>query len=155
MREAFSVATVQAILDAHAAQEGPLLPILHDVQEAFGFVPPDAVPVIANALNLSRAEVHGVITFYHHFRTSPPPRHVVQICRAEACQSMGADALVAHAERVLGCAMHGHSGDVALEPVFCLGQCATSPAITIDDKLHACVTPEKFDRLVARAKDAV
>ena len=155
MREAFSVATVQAILDAHAAQEGPLLQILHDVQEAFCFVPPDAVPVIANALNLSRAEVHGVITFYHHFRTSPPPRHVVQICRAEACQSMGADALVAHAERVLGCAMHGHSGDVALEPVFCLGQCATSPAITIDDKLHARVTPEKFDRLVARAKDAV
>ena len=155
MREAFSVATVQAILDAHAAQEGPLLPILHDVQEAFGFVPPDAVPVIANALNLSRAEVHGVITFYHHFRISPPPRHVVQTCRAEACQSMGADALVAHAERVLGCAMHGHSGDVALEPVFCLGQCATSPAITIDDKLHARVTPEKFDRLVARAKDAV
>ncbi|VVE14824.1 formate dehydrogenase [Pandoraea capi] len=155
MREAFSIATVQAILDAHAAQEGPLLPIFHDVQEAFGYVPPDAVSVIANALNLSRAEVHGVITFYHHFRTSPPPRHVVQICRAEACQSMGADALVAHAERVLGCAMHSHSGDVALEPVFCLGQCATSPAITIDDKLHARVTPEKFDRLVARAKDAV
>lgn len=155
MREAFSIATVQAILDAHAAQEGPLLPILHDVQEAFGFVPPDAVPVIATALNLSRAEVHGVITFYHHFRTTPPPRHVVQICRAEACQSMGADALVAHAERVLGCAMHSHSDDVALEPVFCLGQCATSPAITIDDKLHARVTPEKFDRLVARAKDTV
>ncbi|VVD93873.1 formate dehydrogenase [Pandoraea pneumonica] len=155
MREAYSVATVQAILDAHAAQEGPLLPILHDVQEAFGYVPPDAVPVIANALNLSRAEVHGVITFYHHFRTSAPPRHVVQICRAEACQSMGADALVAHAERVLGCAMHAHSGDVALEPVYCLGQCATSPAITIDDKLHARVTPEKFDRLLARAKDAV
>ncbi|MGC7404115.1 formate dehydrogenase subunit gamma [Pandoraea pneumonica] len=155
MREAYSVATVQAILDAHAAQEGPLLPILHDVQEAFGYVPPDAVPVIANALNLSRAEVHGVITFYHHFRTSAPPRHVVQICRAEACQSMGADALVAHAERVLGCAMHAHSDDVALEPVYCLGQCATSPAITIDDKLHARVTPEKFDRLLARAKDAV
>ncbi|MFJ2993027.1 formate dehydrogenase subunit gamma [Pandoraea sp. NPDC087047] len=155
MREAFSIATVQAILDAHAAQEGPLLPILHDVQEAFGYVPPDAVSVIANALNLSRAEVHGVITFYHHFRTSPPPRHVIQICRAEACQSMGADALVAHAERALGCAMHSHSGDVALEPVYCLGQCATSPAITIDDKLHARVTPEKFDRLVARAKEAV
>ncbi|MDN4573394.1 formate dehydrogenase subunit gamma [Pandoraea cepalis] len=154
MREAFSIATVHAILDAHSAQEGPLLPILHDVQDAFGYVPPDAVPVIANALNLSRAEVHGVITFYHHFRTSPPPRHVVQICRAEACQSMGADALVAHAERVLGCAMHSHHGDVALEPVYCLGQCATSPAITIDDKLHARVTPEKFDRLVARAKDA-
>lgn len=132
-----------------------VLPILHDVQEAFGYVPPDAVSVIANALNLSRAEVHGVITFYHHFRTTPPPRHVIQICRAEACQSMGADALVAHAERALGCAMHSHSGDVALEPVFCLGQCATSPAITIDDKLHARVTPEKFDRLVARAKEAV
>ncbi|VVE09143.1 formate dehydrogenase subunit gamma [Pandoraea cepalis] len=154
MREAFSIATVHAILDAHSTQEGPLLPILHDVQDAFGYVPPDAVPVIANALNLSRAEVHGVITFYHHFRTSPPPRHVVQICRAEACQSMGADALVAHAERVLGCTMHSHHGDVALEPVYCLGQCATSPAITIDDKLHARVTPEKFDRLVARAKDA-
>ncbi|UVA81084.1 formate dehydrogenase subunit gamma [Pandoraea commovens] len=155
MREAYSIATVQAILDHHASQEGPLLPILHDVQEAFGYVPPDAVSVIANALNLSRAEVHGVITFYHHFRTTPPPRHVIQICRAEACQSMGADALVAHAERALGCAMHSHSGDVALEPVFCLGQCATSPAITIDDKLHARVTPEKFDRLVARAKEAV
>ncbi|EON12976.1 MULTISPECIES: formate dehydrogenase subunit gamma [Pandoraea] len=154
MREAFSIATVQAILDVHAAQEGPLLPILHDVQEAFGYVPPDAVPVIADALNLSRAEVHGVITFYHHFRTSAPTRHVVQICRAEACQSMGADALVAHAERVLGCTMHSHCGDVSLEPVYCLGQCATSPAITIDDKLHARVTPEKFDRLVARAKDA-
>lgn len=154
MREVFSIATVHAILDAHATQEGPLLPILHDVQDAFGYVPPDAVPVIANALNLSRAEVHGVITFYHHFRSSPPPRHVVQICRAEACQSMGADALVAHAERALGCAMHSHHGDVALEPVYCLGQCATSPAIMIDDKLHARVTPEKFDRLVARAKDA-
>ena len=154
MREAFSIATVHAILDARSAQEGPLLPILYDVQDAFGYVPPDAVPVIANALNLSRAEVHGVITFYHHFRTSPPPRHIVQICRAEACQSMGADALAAHAERVLGCAMHSHSGDVALEPVYCLGQCATSPAIMIDDKLHARVTPEKFDRLVARAKDA-
>ncbi len=144
-----------AIIQELKGLEGPLLPILHGIQEEFGHVPQASVPVIADELNLSRAEVHGVITFYHHFRTSPPPRHVVQICRAEACQSMGADALVAHAERVLGCAMHGHSGDVALEPVFCLGQCATSPAITIDDKLHARVTPEKFDRLVARAKDAV
>lgn len=154
MRETYSVAAVQAILEAHASREGALLPILHDVQHTFGYVPPEAVAVIATALNLSRAEVHGVITFYHHFRTSEPPRHIVQICRAEACQSMGADALIAHAERVLGCTMHHHHGDVALEPVYCLGQCATSPAITIDDKLHARVTPEKFDRLVARAKDA-
>ncbi|GAB3626728.1 formate dehydrogenase [Pandoraea terrae] len=154
MSETYSAAAVQTILTAHAAREGALLPILHDVQAAFGYVPPDAVATIATALNLSRAEVHGVITFYHHFRTSPPPRHVVQICRAEACQSMGADALVEHAERTLGCKMHEHThGDIGLEPVYCLGQCATSPAIMIDDKLHARVTPEKFDRLVARAKE--
>jgi len=114
-------------------------------------VPDEAVPQIAAALNLSRAEVHGVVTFYHHFRREPAGRTVVQVCRAEACQSCGADALLAHVEARLGCAAHATSADGAytLEPVYCLGLCASSPAIRVDDRLHVRVTPEKFDRIVA------
>lgn len=130
-----------------------LLPVLHAIQDRLGFIPPDAVADLAQGFNLSRAEVHGVITFYHHFRTTPPARRTVQICRAEACQSMGGDALLAHASQALGCALHGHTpdGGFALEPVYCLGQCATAPAIMIDDAVHARVTPQRFDTLVARA----
>jgi formate dehydrogenase subunit gamma len=108
-------------------------------------VPTDAVPAIAEALNLSRAEVHGVITFYHHFRTIPPARHTIQICCAEACQSMGAERLVEHAEKKLA---GRKQGECELKPVYCLGLCATSPALMIDEELHARVTPEKFDRLL-------
>lgn len=144
-----------AILDGHAPQQENLLPALHAIQDAIGFIPPDAVAAIAGAFNLSRAEVHGVITFYHHFRTTPPARHAVRICRAEACQSMGADSLLAHAEKTLGCGMHGKSpdGSFSLDPVYCLGHCATSPAIMIDDAMHARVTPERFDQLVAKARE--
>jgi formate dehydrogenase subunit gamma len=108
------------------------------------------VPAIAEALNLSRAEVHGVITYYHFFRNEPPGRHVLQVCRAEACQSCGAEELLAHAERTLGCARHETRADGALtlEPVYCLGLCASSPAIQIDDRLHARVTPQRLDALV-------
>src|SRR5580692_3883194 len=129
---------------------GALLPILHAVQEALGFVPADAVSLIALQLNLSRAEVHGVVTFYHYFRTERGGRHVVHLCRAEACQSVGAAALERHAKRSLGVDFHGTSADgaVTLEPVFCLGNCALGPAIMIDQRLHGRVSPERFDELM-------
>ena len=144
-------ATVETLIARHKDLPGALMPLLHAVQDMLGHVPDEVVPQIAAALNLSRAEVHGVITFYHHFRREPAGRAVVQVCRAEACQSCGADELLAHAERALGCASHQTSADGAftLEPVFCLGLCASSPAIRIGERLHARVTPEKFDRLVA------
>jgi formate dehydrogenase subunit gamma len=144
-------ATADLLIAQHKDLPGALMPLLHAVQDALGHVPDDVVPQIAAALNLSRAEVHGVVTFYHHFRREPAGRAVVQVCRAEACQSCGADELLAHAERALGCAPHHTSADGAftLEPVFCLGLCASSPAIRIGEQLHSRVTPEKFDRLVA------
>ena len=128
---------------------GALLPILHAIQNELGFIPAAVVPVVADELNLSRAEVHGVITYYHHFLTKLPGRHEVQVCRAEACQAMGADALVGHAEKRLGCVLHETRADgaVSLKPVYCLGLCAQSPALMIDGELHARVTPEKFDQL--------
>jgi formate dehydrogenase subunit gamma len=148
---------VRALLAAGTTTQDQLLPMLHAIQDTLGYIPPDAVPIIAEAFNLSRAEVHGVITFYHYFRTTAPARHVIQICRAEACQSMGGDALLEHAERALGCGLHGHSADGAfgLEPVYCLGQCATSPAIMLDDDVHARVTAARFDKLIAKAKESV
>jgi len=145
-------ATVQAVLAAHQGRAGALLPILHDVQAQLGHVPQAVLPQIAEALNLSRAEVHGVVTYYHHFRTVPAGQCVVQVCRAEACQSMGADALMAHAEQRLGCGEHGTSADgrFTLEPVYCLGLCASSPAIQVGEKLHARVSVDKFDAVIAK-----
>ena len=142
--------TVRQIANAHREVPGGLLPALHAVQEALGHVPDEAVPVLAQALNLSRAEVHGVVTYYHHFRRTPPGRHVVQVCRAEACQACGGEELLAHAERALGCKAHETSADgrVTLEPVYCLGLCASSPAVQIGERLHARVTPERLDRLL-------
>jgi formate dehydrogenase subunit gamma len=145
MSQSYNHEQVAAIIATQLSRPGALLPILHAIQDALGFIPPDAVSQIASALNLSRAEVHGVITFYHHFRTTPPARHTIQICCAEACQSMGAERLVEHAEQRLA---GRKQGEVALQPVYCLGLCATSPAVMIGDELHARVTPEKFDRLV-------
>ena len=143
--------TVRRIVADMKDRPGPLIEILHSVQAALGYVPPDAVPIIAETLNLSRAEVHGVVTFYHFFRETPPGRHTVSICRAEACQSMGADGLVEHAKRRLGVNFHETTADGAfsLEPVFCLGNCACSPAAMIDGRLYGRVTPERFDELVA------
>ena len=142
---------VREIASAHKDTPGGLLPALHAIQDRLGHVPPAGVPAIAGEFNLSRAEVHGVITYYHHFRSAPPAGQVVQICRAESCKAMGADALVAHAEQRLGCSMHGHStdGKVTLEPVYCLGLCAQSPSLMIGDELHARVTPQRFDELMA------
>jgi formate dehydrogenase subunit gamma len=147
----------KAVLDSCArlkALPGALLPILHEVQGALGHVPKDAVPLIAHELNLSRAEIHGVITFYHYFRTEKPGRHVVQLCRAEACQAVGAAALEAHAKRTLGIDFHGTTADgaVTLEAVYCLGNCALGPSAMIDDRLQGRVTPERFDALMASAR---
>lgn len=143
---------VSEVLTSQPVQDGALLPLLHAIQQCLGHVPPEAVPLLAEHLNLSRAEVHGVISYYHFFRSTPPGRHVVQVCRAEACQARGAEALLAHAEQTLACAAHQTRADgrVTLEPVYCLGLCASSPAIQIDDRLHARMTPERFDQLAAR-----
>lgn len=150
-------AALQAVLARLSGEPGALLPILHALQDALGYVPADAVPTIAQALNLSRAEVHGVISYYHDFRSSPPTPHTARICRAEACQSMGAEALLAHARQHLGCGLHDQSGDGAftVEAAYCLGLCASSPAITLDGQVHARITPQKFDALIAQAREAV
>jgi formate dehydrogenase subunit gamma len=128
---------IAEILDAYRALEGPLLPILHAIQEAFGYVPEVAVPQIAEALMLSKAEVHGVISFYHDFRSAPAGRHVLKLCRAEACQTMGADAVAGRIKAALGIDWHETTPDgrVTLEPVFCLGLCACGPAAMVDGRL--------------------
>jgi formate dehydrogenase subunit gamma len=131
---------------------GALLPILHGIQDAVGYIPPTTVPVIAEGLNLSRAEVHGVISFYHYFRESPPGRHTIHLCRAEACQSMNQRGLEAHAKRALGVDFHGTTanGAFSFEPVYCLGNCACSPAMMIDGELYGRVTPDRFDTIVSQ-----
>jgi formate dehydrogenase subunit gamma len=130
---------------------GALLPILHRVQERLGFIPPQAVAMIAHELNLSRAEVHGVVSFYHDFRQAPAGKRVVKVCQAEACQAMGAEQLTRHACTRLGAKLHETSPDGAytLEPIYCLGNCALSPAVMIDGQLHGRVSPERFDALIA------
>jgi len=133
---------------------GALLPILHAVQQALGFVPHDAVPLVARELNLSLAEVHGVLSFYHYFRKEPGGRHVVHMCRAEACQALGAVQLEAHVKRSLGIDFHGTTADgaIRLEPVYCLGNCALGPSLMIDEQLQGRVTAERFDALMARTR---
>lgn len=128
---------IAEILDAHQGLEGPLLPILHAIQAAFGYVPDSAIPQIAAALTLSKAEVHGVISFYHDFRSAPAGRHVLKLCRAEACQTVGADAVADRIKAALGIGWHETTPDgrVTLEPVFCLGLCACGPAAMVDGRL--------------------
>jgi formate dehydrogenase subunit gamma len=142
---------VADVVRRFADTPGALLPILHGVQHALGYVPTEAVPRIAAALNLSRAEVHGVVSFYHEFRDTPPGRHTLKICRAESCQAVGADALVAQATHRAGVDLKGTSanGALTIEPVYCLGLCALSPAIMLDDQLHARVTPAELDALLS------
>lgn len=142
-----NLGTLVRIVAAKQTLPGALLPILHQIQEELGYIPPESVPLIARELNLSRAEVHGAITYYHHFRQTPPGRHVVRVCCAEACQAVGGEALAEHARARL------EGSDLTLEPVYCLGLCAIGPALQIDETtLHACVTPEKFDALMDALK---
>lgn len=144
-------ARVGEILRAHDGMEGPLLPILHAVQAVYGHVPEEALPVIAAGLNISRAEVHGVVSFYHDFREEPAGRHVLKLCRAEACQAMGGEAVADHARARLGVDWHGTTADgaVTLEPVFCLGLCACAPAALVDGRVVGRVDAARLDQIVA------
>ncbi|MHB8273229.1 MAG: formate dehydrogenase subunit gamma [Dermatophilaceae bacterium] len=137
-------------IDAHAAQRGPLLPVLHALQETFGYVDPRAVPLVAKTLNLSRADVHGVLTFYPDLRSTPPGKVRVQVCRGEACQSVGGHALAQHATSSLRVDFGGTTADgsLTLEEVFCLGNCALGPTVTVDGRLHGRVQAAELDRLV-------
>ena len=143
--------TVGGIVSRLKDKPGALLPVLHAVQDALGYVPAASVPLIADGLNLSRAEVHGVISFYHYFRETPPGRHTIHLCRAEACQSMNQRALEAHAKTRLGVGFHGTTSDGAFsfEPVYCLGNCACPPAMMVDGELYGRVTAERFNEIVS------
>ena len=141
---------IREIVAGFTALEGPLLPMLHALQDSYGHIPAAAVPVLAELLNLSRAEIHGVVSFYHDFRDRPAGQHVLKICRAEACQSMGANALAAETLRKLGINWHGTTPDgrVTVEPVYCLGMCACAPAAMLDDKVVGRVDDARMDRLL-------
>ncbi|TAH47332.1 MAG: formate dehydrogenase subunit gamma [Betaproteobacteria bacterium] len=149
-KETPSAAGLAALIDARRALPGATLPILHAIQDAYGYVPDEALPMIAAALNLSRAEVQGVVSFYHHFRRTPPGRHVVQVCRAESCLAMGAEALEAHVKAKLGVDFHETTADgaVTLEPVYCLGNCACSPAMRVDDDILGRMNGRRFDAVL-------
>ena len=142
---------VVQILDAHAGRPGALLPILHDVQHALGFIPAEVVPRVAAALNLSRAEVHGVVTFYADFRDQPAARRVVKLCQAEACQASGADAAAARLASATGLQLGEASADgaLALEPIYCLGLCASGPAALVDERPVARLEGARLERLAA------
>lgn len=148
---------IQAAIANHRHRPGALLPILQAIQHGLGHIPAEAIAPIADALNQSRAEVTGVLSFYHHFRTTPPGNTVVQICRAEACQAVGGRELERHAKQRLGIDYHGTTGDacISLEPVYCLGNCACGPSVRIDDTIHGRVTPAAFDALVDRLRGDV
>jgi formate dehydrogenase subunit gamma len=152
-----ALAVVQAVLAEHADRPGALLPILHAVQDQLGYLPQATLPVIARALNLSRAEVHGVVTYYHHFRSEPAGRHVLQVCRAESCQARGGEQLLAQARERTGCSGDHHTspdGEWTVEPVYCLGLCSSSPAAQLGERLYARLTPAKLDALIANASTA-
>lgn len=145
---------VEEVLSAHKGMEGSLLPILHAIQAEFGYVPQVALPIIAKDLSLSKAEVHGVMSFYHDFREHPAGDHVLKLCRAEACQSMGADRVAAHAQKALGIDWHETTPDgrVTLEPIFCLGLCACGPSAIIDGKLVGRVDEARIDAIIGGLK---
>lgn len=147
--------TVLDIVNAHLDMPGNLLPILHGIQDTLGYIPPAAVEDIAKALYLSIAEVHGVISFYHYFRDTPPGKHTIHICRAESCQAMGSRHLEQHAMARLGVNFHETTADglFSLEPVYCLGNCGCSPSITLDNAVHGRVSSEKFDQLLAAVSE--
>jgi formate dehydrogenase subunit gamma len=145
--------TARAVAAEFGNRPDALIEILHKVQAELGYVPEEVVPVLADALNLSRAEVHGVVTFYHDFRRQPAGRHVLKMCRAEACQAMGCEALVARAESRLGvsCGSTSPDGRVTLEPSYCLGLCATGPSAMLDGRVVGRLNPAKLDALLTEA----
>lgn len=153
MRRRAHAEQISAVMEDFITLEGPLLPMLHGLQAEFGYVPQAAVELIAEALNLSKAEVHGVISFYHNFRKAPAGRHVVKICRAEACQAVGGEALGEAVLAKLGLDWHGttRNGAVSLEPVYCLGLCACAPAAMVDGKVIGRVTEDRMTRILQEA----
>src|SRR5882757_6137333 len=152
--ESWDEARGAEIIAEHGKLEGPTIVILHALQEAFGYVPEPAIPMIAQALNLTRAEVHGVFTFYHDFRHAPAGKHVLKLCRAEACQAAGGDALAARAEAKLGISLGNTTADerVTLEPIYCLGLCATAPSAMLDGRIVGRLDETRIDALVAEAQ---
>ena len=142
---------VDQLIEQYKTLPGGLLPLLHAIKHALGYIPESTVGSIAKGFNLSRAEVHGVISFYHDFKNTPVGRHTVQVCRAEACQSMGSRQLEAHAKQALGIDYGETTADgaVTLEPVYCLGNCACSPSVRIDDAIYARVDTDLFDDLMS------
>ena len=145
---------LDALISEHQHMPGALMPLLHAIQDNIGYVPESSYSQIGKALSLSVAEVHGVVTFYHHFRTHKPGRHVMQICRAESCQSMGSEALEAHAKKCLNVDYHQTTSDdaITLEAVYCLGNCALSPAVMMDEEVYGRVSAEDLDALIAEAR---
>lgn len=141
---------VKALAEEKASLPGALLPILNAIQGELGWVPEWAIPIVANTLNLSRADVHGVVSFYHLYRKSPPGKHTLYVCSAEACKAMGVAAITAAAKKQLGIEFHETSADgrFSLEPIYCLGNCACAPAVMIDETLHGRVTEAKLARLI-------
>jgi len=145
---AYDAEIVSKIVARYEAKPELLIQILRGIVERFGYVPEAAIRQLAGELNLSRADVHGVVSYYHDFRTEPPGKHVVKICQAEACQAMGSRQLTSHAESTLGLELHGTNADITLEAVYCLGNCACSPAVMIDGRTHGRVTSQRFDELI-------
>jgi formate dehydrogenase subunit gamma len=145
---------IDALIAEHQNMPGALLPLLHAIQDNIGYVPESSYTYISKALSLSVAEVHGVVSFYHHFRTHKPGSHILQICRAESCQSMGSEALEAHAKKCLNIDYHQTTADdaITLLPIYCLGNCALSPAVMLDDEVYGRVSAADLDSLIAEAK---
>lgn len=154
--ESAEIKAVDNALARHGQEPGPLIVVLHAIQDALGYIPESTIPRIAHGLNLARSEVYGVVTFYHYFRTHRPGTRAVQICRAEACQARGCQSLERHARERLGIDYHETTADgtTSLEMVFCMGNCATGPAVRIDGRLYSHVTPERFDALLANPEGA-
>lgn len=154
---AWQAEDVASIVSAMRDKPGALLPVLHAVQDKLGYIPPESLPLLAEGLNLSRADVHGVVSFYHYFRSTPAGNHTVEICRAESCQAMGSRALESHARQVLDIDYRQTTadGDITLAPVYCLGNCACSPAIRIDNEVHGHVDADKFDQLISALRTQV
>jgi formate dehydrogenase subunit gamma len=148
---------IETHIEAHQAIPGGLMPLLHAIQDDFGYIPEESYASISRALNLSVAEVHGVVSFYHYFRTHTPGRHILQVCRAESCQAMGCTELEQHLKSQLGVDYHQTTADgaITLEPVYCLGNCALSPAVMMDDEIYGRVSASQVDQIVASARESV
>lgn len=146
---------VSSHIESHQAMAGGLLPLLHAIQDDLGYVPQESYALISRALNLSVAEIHGVVSFYHHFRTQPPGRHILHLCRAESCQAMGCQSLETHIKQQLGIDFHETSSDgaITLEPIYCLGNCALSPAVMLDERVHGRMNVAEIDALLAAARE--